>query len=122
MDPSLLTQYGALGVLTLSAVSVSAALWRRLSSHQDMHAKKIEELTGGHAKQIEELGETHAKRLEAITSEHKTEMRVLMERLIETHGTQMREYHKLSENMVTVLDSMSRKFERPAPPRRLPGG
>jgi hypothetical protein len=107
-EPSIFLQYGALGLLAFSAVSVAAALWRRLSTEQDAHTK-----------QLEEIGEFHAKRLEAITAEHKTEMRLLMERLIETHSTQMREYHKLSENMVNVLDSMTRKFERPV--RRLPG-
>lgn len=113
MDPSQLVQYGALGVLTLSAVSVSATLWRRMTALQDAHAKKLDEISAARAKQIEELGEGHAKRLEVITSEHKAEMRLLMEQLLATHGNQMREYHKLSENMVNVLDSMARKFERP---------
>jgi hypothetical protein len=118
-EPSIFLQYGALGLLAFSAVSVAAALWRRLSTEQDAHTKKIDATHAAHTKQLEEIGEFHAKRLEAITAEHKTEMRLLMERLIETHSTQMREYHKLSENMVNVLDSMTRKFERPV--RRLPG-
>lgn len=107
MDPSQLVQYGALGVLTLSSVTVSAVLWRRLTAQQDLHIA-----------QVKELGETHARRLEAITAEHKTEMRLLMERLIEPNTTQMREYYKLHEKVIIVLDSMARKFEELRPSRR----
>jgi DNA anti-recombination protein RmuC len=120
MDPGTLIQYGALGVLTLSSTSVAAVLWKRLTKLQDAHTAKLEEIGKTHKAEIEALGKHHAARLEAITSDHKTEMRQLMERLIETHSSQMREYHKLAENMTNVLDSMSRKFDRS--PRRLGGG
>jgi len=116
MDPSPLVQYGALGILALAATSVCGVLWKRLSTQQDANTKRLEELGTNQAKQIEELGETHAKRLETLTTEHKAEMRALLERLIDGHQTQIAEHHKLVERMTNVLDSMSRKFDRPDRP------
>lgn len=100
MDPATATalQYGALGLMTVSAGAIIKTLWKSLSDER--LARTADAVT-------------HRKELDACNATHKAEMAALVERLIVASSTMTGEYHTLAERMTSVLESLSKKLERP---------
>jgi hypothetical protein len=89
-----LREYGP-WALVVVCFSVIAFLFAALGKSRDAHAKVLAD---------------HTAEIKAINEAHKKEMSGIVDRLIETSTTQVREYHALAEKIALVVDSLTKRL------------
>lgn len=90
-----LRQYGPWALLVV-CFGVIIFLYRELAKQRSEQIACLDK----HAKELKDLGEAH-----------KEEMGAVLNRLVETSTTQIREYHGLAEKITTVVDTLSKRLE-----------
>lgn len=90
-----LREYGP-WALVVVCFSTIIYLFAALNKARDAHAAALE---------------AHTDEIKSLNAEHKREMEVILNRLIETSTTQVREYHVLAEKISAVVDSLSRRLD-----------
>ena len=91
-----LREYGP-WALVVVCFSVIGFLFRALSNARDAHAEALK----AHTEEVKELNEGHKREMEQIVN-----------RLIETSTTQVREYHLLAEKISSVVESLTKRLDR----------
>ena len=107
-----LQQYGP-WALVVVCFSVILFLFRALSTARDTHESGL----SSHTEEIKAIGAAHTEEIKSIGAEHKREMEVILNRLIETSNTQVREYFQLAEKVTAVIDALSRRIEGRSTPK-----
>lgn len=103
MDPSVtstaewLKTYGPWALLVVTGV-VIVVLWRRLSAKDDA-ALAREEVRGT----------KHAEKIESIMREHKSEMAILLDRVIAASATQVDKIANLAEQNSRLAEALGRR-------------
>ena len=90
-----LREYGP-WALVVVCFSVIGFLYRAYSKARDAHEAALI---------------AHTEEIKELNAEHKKEMEDIVNRLIETSTTQVREYHMLAEKIALVVDSLSKRLE-----------
>ncbi len=90
-----LREYGAWALLVV-CFGVIVFLFRAYTKARDDHEVALT---------------AHTEAIKLLTAEHKKEMGEIVDRLIETSTTQVREYHMLAEKITSVMESLSKRLE-----------
>ncbi len=97
LDADWLSQHGPWGLVVVAFAAI-LYLFRTLSTER-----------AAHTEEIKQLGLTH-----------KSEMSVLLNRLIETSTKNIEEYHKLANGVTVVLSSIERQLTKRAGGEQVP--